>query len=227
MKQLTILGNWKANKTVAEAREWISAFLELSPTIPPYVSVVLCPSFIHLSLFLEVSLPISLGLQDVSAYPSGAYTGEVSSTMVSGSASYVLIGHSERRTNLHETDAVVIEKVHRCQDSHIRPVVCVSALDQVNALATFIPSFGETGMILYEPPSAIGSGKPALPEEVNEMAKSIKERMSGISVLYGGSVTPENVLPFYQSDLIDGIGVGGASLSVDSFFGLIQKASSL
>lgn len=224
MKMPIVLGNWKANKTIAQARQWIAWFSSHKGQLPIGASVILCPSFHHIPLFVEAGLPMSLGVQDISEFSSGAYTGEVSGDMVSDMVSYTMLGHSERRKYYHETDEIVAEKVTRAIESHLAPIVCVSELSHVTTLKALIPDFSSRGMLLYEPLSAVGSGKPDTPERANNMAKEMMHVMSDVRILYGGSVVPENVRAFVSEEYLAGVVVGGASLDPEKFLLLIKRA---
>lgn len=221
MKKTYILGNWKSNKTGEEAKEWYRTFVAAMPAIPPDYAVIVCPSFHHIPVFSGA--PFALGVQDLSPFPEGAYTGEIAARMVSGAVRYALLGHSERRTNFHETDELVARKVDRAIEAGITPIVCVSSTDQVVALRRLVPAFGNTGMVLYEPLSAIGSGKADTPQNAGEKANEMRKILP-VPVLYGGSVTQDNVKGFVQHEHISGVGVGGASLDAGTFAHLIAAA---
>ncbi len=221
MKKTYILGNWKSNKTMDEAKEWYSAFTKAMPPNDPDCTVIICPSFHHLPVFVDP--PFALGVQDLSPFPEGAYTGEIAAKMVSGDVQYALLGHSERRTNLGETDALISRKVERAIETGITPVVCVSSLEQADALRGLVPAFEKTGLLLYEPLSAIGSGNADTPENAGAKAKEIREILP-VPVLYGGSVTPDNVKGFVENEHLSGVGVGGASLDAGKFSRLIAAA---
>ena len=222
MKELFILGNWKSNKTLDEARTWVTDVTEAFPHLPENLHVIVCPAYHHLPVFTG-SLPFAVGTQDMSPYVSGAYTGEISASMVQGLVTYALIGHSERRKHLGETNELVAEKVKQCLSIGIRPVVCVSEVAQAEALAHLVPDFQKTGLILYEPLFAIGSGKSDTPENANQTAGSI-QAVVPVPVLYGGSVVPGNVKGFMEVEHLAGVGVGGASLDPQKFIALINAA---
>ncbi len=220
MKKTYILGNWKSNKTLAEAIAWKQQFAQLIPSLPSDISVIVCPAFHHLPIFEEVT-SYAIGVQDISPFESGAVTGAISAEMVRGVAAYALLGHSERRTKFGETDDVVAEKVIRVLAIGIKPIVCISTLDHVNALHEKIPDFGKTGMLLYEPLFAIGSGNADSPENANSMARKIS-RILPVPILYGGSVMPDNAKGFVNTMYLSGVGVGGASLNAEKFSQIIN-----
>lgn len=225
MKTRFVLGNWKANKTRNQVKEWIAAFTQLNPSIPDFVTVILCPAFHHIDLFLNESLPFSLGVQNISPYPTGAYTGEVAASMVEGAVRYAMLGHSERRKYFGETDEIVAKKVEEAMNASIKPIVCVSEIEQGVNLMRLAPKFSETGILLYEPLFAIGSGAADTPENANVTAEKLHGVVGEVPILYGGSVSPENVQGFFQQKYLHGIGAGGASLDPEKFYRLIEVAS--
>ncbi len=220
-----VLGNWKANKSIDDAKLWIDAFTPLVVSLPPHVSLILCPAFHHLELFSNKKFIFALGVQDLSPYPSGAYTGEISAGMVAEKIQYALLGHSERRKYFGETDEMIAQKVVEAHRVSIKPIVCVSEMNQALRLKELVPDFEDYGMILYEPLFAVGSGKADSTENANDSAKKLKTILGNVPVLYGGSVTSENVSGFIQQEYISGVGVGGASLDPVKFTQLIVQAS--
>ncbi len=226
MKSVIVLGNWKANKTVAEAKSWIDAFAVHKDAIPAGVRVILCPSLHHIPLFMEAKLPFGLGIQDVSPFEAGSYTGAVAASQLQGSGVVVsLIGHSERRTHFGETNEVVAQKVKQCLQGNITPVVCISELPQADVLGQLAPEFFQKGMFLYEPLFAVGSGTPDTPINANAFAAKLAETYGPTPVLYGGSVTPENVASFTSQEHLSGVAVGKNSLDPEIFFQLITHSS--
>ena len=220
MKNLFIIGNWKSNETTHESKEWISAF-PISHLQSPHKSIILCPPFSLLSemkqLIEEKKLPIFLGSQDFSAFESGAHTGEESPALLKEFVSYTIVGHSERRKELGETDTLIAQKVSMAKEFGIQAILCVQGKE------TPIPE-GVT-LVAYEPIFAIGSGHPDTPENAESVIQAIKETNPQVKyVLYGGSVTPENVSTFTQMPSIDGVLVGGASLDPEKFAQIIEHA---
>lgn len=225
MKKLFVLGNWKANKSRNQAKEWITSFKRFNPNVPDFVTVILCPAFHHIDLFLNESLRFSLSVQDLSPYPSGAYTGEISAAMVEGLVDFAMLGHSERRKYFGESNEIVAKKVEEAMNASIRPIVCVSDLEQAINLMRLVPKFPETGILLYEPLFAIGSGAADTPENANATAEKLHSVVGDVPIIYGGSVSPENVQGFFQQKYLHGIGAGGASLDPEKFYRLIKRAS--
>ena len=220
MKELIILGNWKSNKSIEDARVWLTRIREGLPELPSHVSVILCPAYHHIGIF-EGGLPFALGVQNLSPFDSGAYTGEVSAAMLGKHVRYALLGHSERRKHFAESDAMIADKVRQAMTHGIRPIVCVSDVSQVEALSTLVPDFSSQGMLLYEPLFAIGSGASDTPENANNTAGKIRQILQA-PVLYGGSVVPDNVGGFCAQEHLSGVGVGGASLDADKFLTLMN-----
>lgn len=225
MKQIIILGNWKSNKTLNEAKQWIEKFKSLASVLPSNIRLILCPAFHHLDLFANAKLPLSLGVQDVSPFPSGAYTGAMSARMLEGTVEYTLLGHSERRKYFGETDETIAKKVTEAKDAGIKPIVCISQLPEASRLKELVPDFADFGMLLYEPLFAIGSGQSDTPDNADKTAKQLQDIIGTVPVLYGGSVIPENVAGFVQKEHLAGVGVGGASLDPEKFYRLIEAAS--
>ncbi|KKU82399.1 hypothetical protein A2973_01585 [Candidatus Gottesmanbacteria bacterium RIFCSPLOWO2_01_FULL_49_10] len=219
MKQIFIAGNWKSNKTTSEAIEWLREFkiktsnfkLKTTP------QVVLCASFTLLyPLKKEISrlgIPIKLGAQDVSPYGAGAYTGAVNAVQIKEIADWVIIGHSERRKFFSETDELLQQEVEQAKSAGLGIIYCVP--DDT----TIVP--GTVDVVAYEPVWAIGTGKSDTPENANSVIQTIKTVSKAGRVIYGGSVTRENVASFIAQPMIDGVLPGGASLSPETFYDLL------
>lgn len=223
MKQLFIAGNWKSNKTASEAQEWFQTFHAKASGIPPQdqATIVLCVPFTLLGMLkwqIDTNhVPVALGAQNVSPFPDGAYTGEVSARMVADLATWVIIGHSERRKNFGETDAILVQKVAQAKGAGLKVIFCVP--DE----KTSIPA--GVDVVAYEPVWAIGTGKSDTSENANSVIANIKAKSQVARVIYGGSVTAENVAAFVAAPAIDGVLPGGASLDPDTFIGLILAAA--
>ncbi|MEK7571178.1 MAG: triose-phosphate isomerase [Patescibacteria group bacterium] len=221
MKKLFIVANWKSNKTRLEAREWLQQFVKRDFQVPQGKEVIVCPPY-HLLPFikdylLEYIAEIKLGAQDVSSFPSGSYTGQINATQVKEFAEYAIVGHSERRKYFSETDEMLEEKVKMALSQDLTPIFCVQGKE------TKIPS-GVT-VVAYEPIAAIGTGNPDTPEDAEEVAVVIKQKNPQVkAVLYGGSVTADNVNSFTNVSVIDGVLVGGASLDAKKFVGIVGNA---
>ncbi len=220
MKNSLIVANWKSNFTSAQAVSWLEEFAkEYSPN--ENKKVILCPNFILLpsvSDYIKNSnIEVALGAQDVSPFEKGAYTGEVPASLLKSYVEFSVIGHSERRENFHEDEDMLKQKVSMAAASGVTPIYCVSNEDMIIPMGATI--------VAYEPLSAIGTGNPDSPERANEIAGKIKERNINVSqILYGGSVTSDNVKSFIQMDNIDGVLVGSASLNASGFLQIVQNA---
>lgn len=226
MKSVVVLGNWKSNKSRTEAQAWIEGFTPLISTLPKNLQLILCPAFHHLDLFLSGGFSQYLGVQNVSRYETGAYTGEIAARMLAGDVRFAMIGHSERRKNFGETDDIVAEKINQCKAANIIPIVCVSQSSEVQKLKELVVDFGNSdGMLLYEPLYAVGSGKAQSPQEANSVAKEFIDIAGSVKILYGGSVTPENVSSYTGQNFLSGVGVGGASLDPITFTKLVANAA--
>src|SRR3972149_1621286 len=196
-KQLFIAGNWKSNKTLAEAKAWLETF-----TVPPTdAKIVLCAPFTLLNFLnwaiAQQKLPLELAAQDVSPFAAGAYTGEVNAAQVKELAQWVIIGHSERRKHFGETDEVLAQKVTRAHEAGLKVIYCVP--DD----STSVPQ--SVAVVAYEPVWAIGSGKAESPQNAARVISTIKDMTGAATGIYGGSVTPGNVMSFVQEAAIDGV----------------------
>jgi len=253
MRTPLVAGNWKMNKTVAEARELVSI---LSPKLQEIANVekVLCPPYLAIPLLAEMlkGSGIGLGAQNLYWEQKGAFTGEIAPGMVREFCDYVIIGHSERRTYFGDTDETVNRKVSAAIKAGITPIVCVGeTLDQYEAGQTSEVvrrqiKFGLAGIdpvdsastrriiVAYEPVWAIGTGKASSGENANQVHEKVirpalsdlfgEENAGAIRILYGGSVTASNASEFFAFSDIDGALVGGASLKPDEFVAITKAA---
>lgn len=219
MDSLFIVANLKSNKTYDEARLWLETFKTIDKSLLEEKKIIICPSFTLLGLFKSFSsdnnLKVSLGAQNVSSLDEGAHTGEVNAKQIKDFADYVIIGHSEERKLLNESDEVLSQKVNLCLKYGLNPIYCVQDKD------TFIPQ--GVSIVAYEPIFAIGSGNPDTPENASEVASSLKQK-GEYRVLYGGSVNPENIKNFTLQSNLNGVLVGGASLEAQELIKIIQNA---
>ena len=246
-----VAGNWKMNKTAAEARELVSKLLAPLMDVAG-VDKVLCPPFTSLfavSSMLEGS-GIGLGAQNMHWEEKGAFTGEIAPNMVRELCEYVIIGHSERRTYFGETDTTVNKRLHAALKHDLTPIVCVGetldeyesgrtsevVLRQINSgLADVDPAIASRIVVAYEPVWAIGTGKASSGENANAVHAQVirpalsrlfgEENAQAIRILYGGSVTSANASEFFGQTDIDGALVGGASLKVDDFVAIAKAAA--
>jgi triosephosphate isomerase (TIM) len=251
MRTPIIAGNWKLNKTQAEAealaRQIVAGVKQIKD-----VEVVLCPPFTALEAVRRAihATPVHLGAQDLYWEASGAYTGEVSGPMLADAGcSYVIIGHSERRQFFGETNETVNRKVKAALRAGLRPIMCVGETlpereaGKVEAVVNEHVRLGLAGLppadlakvvVAYEPVWAIGTGKTATPEQAQEVHQLIRRRLTELAgpevagtmrIQYGGSVKPDNVKLLMAQPDIDGALVGGASLQPDSFLALVTYRS--
>lgn len=220
MKQILVAGNWKSNKTRAEAEEWLRQFNAKCP-MPNAKwkdsTIVLCVPFTLLHFLHDqikkFNLPIVLGAQDMSPYPDGAYTGAVNARQIKEFADWVIIGHSERRKYFGETDEILGQKVRQAKTAGLKIIYCVPD--------DHTPVPADIDVAAYEPVWAIGTGKADTPENANAVIASLKQKFSIRTVLYGGSVMPDNVASFVAQPAIDGVLPGGASLDAEKFIGIV------
>lgn len=246
-----VAGNWKMNKTVAEARELVSK-LSVQLREVPNVEKVLCPPFTSLpslSTILEGS-DIGLGAQNMHWEEKGAFTGEMAPNMVKEFCSYIIIGHSERRAYFGETNENVNRKLRAALKFDLTPIVCVGeTLDQYESgltsevvrrqISLGLADIGSVSaasiVVAYEPVWAIGTGKASSGENANDVLSQIirpalsdlfgEEIAQSIRILYGGSVTAANASEFFTQPEVDGALVGGASLKADEFIAITKAAS--
>lgn len=223
-----IIGNWKSNKNVTELGSWVehlnkNLIPQLSATVaiaPPY------PLLQPLAKMLEESRQsVQLAVQDISAFPAGAYTGEVSAVnLIDLDVRFAIIGHSERRKYLAETDSLVANKVDQALQNKIMPVVCVDddyIATQANAIAA---DQRAKCVVAYENIAAIGSDTPTPVEELQPVFEKIKAAFGEqVVMLYGGSVKPGNAGKYLAA--CNGVLVGGASLEAAQFADIIMAAA--
>ena len=262
MRTPLIAANWKMYKTTAEAALYGRDLLALiakrqvalstgEPGAAGGVSVVVCPPFTALAALGPVlaGSPVALGAQNMHWEAAGAYTGEIAASMLLDlGCRYVILGHSERRHIMGETDEQVRRKVQAASAAGLVPIVCVGerieerragetedvVAGQVKAAFDGLDSEAAAkAVIAYEPVWAIGTGEHATPEEANRVTGLIRDTLAAsigaaaaeaVRILYGGSVKPDNIGPFMAQPEIDGALVGGASLDARSFVDIIQQA---
>ena len=222
MKNLFIVANWKSNKNTSEAHAWLLniergiGLVDLTDK-----EIVVCPSYLSLpsmkAYILQKNLDIKLGAQDISPFEAGAFTGEINGSQLQEVVNYVLAGHSERRRELGETDGLIHRKVMQTHAAGLQSILCVQGDD------TPVPQ--GVSMVAYEPIFAIGTGTPDAPDHSESIAASIKQKNPSVEyVLYGGSVSEEDVKSFTNMPSIDGVLVGGASLDPEKFLQIIENS---
>jgi triosephosphate isomerase len=243
-----VAGNWKMNTTIDEGLALVDALLPLIGTVRA-VDRVVCPPFVSLqaiSARLSGS-EIGVGAQNLHFEAKGAYTGEVSATMLTGLVSYVIVGHSERRHIFGETDEVVAKKVRAALTAGLTPILCVGEkLEERDAGQTeavlrrqtraALDGLTEIGglVIAYEPVWAIGTGRAATAADAQSGNAIVRDEVSRIlgpataqatRIQYGGSVTPDNAAELLSQPDVDGALVGGASLVAASFAAIVNAAA--
>src|ERR671920_2321396 len=243
--------NWKMNKTVREAQEYTAALLPRAADAEEDVEVVVCAPLtcLHEVGRMAGNSAVIAGAQNFYYEDSGAYTGEVSSSMLLDvGARAVIVGHSERREVFAETDEMVARKTKRAVEADILPIVCVGETkeerdadgmwDKVSAQVGRVveeleDAGGESVVFAYEPIWAIGTGDTATPEDAQDAIGRIRDLLKeevgddfaeSVRILYGGSVKPDNAADIMAQQDVDGGLVGGASLEVDSFVELVEAA---
>lgn len=209
------IANWKQNLSLEEAESWLANFtIEASSER----EVILAPALPFIPSLAGKGLP--LAVQDISAFSEGAHTGRVGAVQVKAWVKYALLGHSEIRSETGDSDRQVSMKMKRCVEAGITPVICVDLPYLESQLGVLKNDFLELPpmLVAYEPLAAIGTGKPADPKHANEIAFKIKSLTTkSTPVLYGGSVTSEDVGEFVDQEFIDGVLVGQASLDPQEF----------
>ena len=243
-----IAGNWKMNGSIKEAVPLAQAIVAQLDAVSG-VEVVICPPSISLSAVSDVlrGSVVKLGAQNMHQMEKGAYTGEVSPAMLAEICQYVILGHSERRQYFCETDETVNMKVQAALAHDLLPIVCVGEnLEQREGGQTesFIASqlrgafrdvtWNSAIIVAYEPIWAIGTGRAATGERAQETVAGIRRELASIfgndaaqqvRILYGGSVTPDNINEYISQLDIDGALVGGASLNPDSFASIVKGST--
>jgi triosephosphate isomerase len=246
-----IAGNWKMNKTIAEARELTLAMRDELEGIGG-VEKVLCPPFIALPVVAELlqGTSIGLGAQNMFWEVKGAFTGEIAPIMLQGLCQYVILGHSERRQFFGETDQGVNRKAQAALAHGLVPIICVGENLEQNergetqtfvagqvraAFAGLITEQARRCVVAYEPIWAIGTGRAATGAGANAIiGLTVRGTLAGlygeevataIRIQYGGSVTPANIAEFMTQPDIDGALVGGASLKAADFVAIVREAA--
>lgn len=247
MRPMIIAGNWKMNGTIAETESLAQALLD-GDSRSDRATVLVCPPFTSLQTVSKLLLGshIAVGGQDMSEHEKGAYTGEVSAAMLlTAGATFVILGHSERRQFHAESDQLVNAKARLALSSGLTPIICIGETleereadrteDVVGAqidgtLARFSADDLKKTVIAYEPVWAIGTGRTATPEMAEAVHCFVREKLTAIDkpaadlvpILYGGSVKPSNAVALLSQPNIDGGLIGGASLNADDFIAIIK-----
>ncbi len=248
MRRPFIAGNWKLHKTLAESRDLAQQLFVGTADVKDR-DIVIAPVFTALAAVTQIVGDTHIGLAAQNCYPAdqGAFTGEVSPVLLKDAGcGYVIIGHSERRQLFAETDEFINQKVHKCLETGLNPILCIGETleeretDQMLEVLTRQVKGGLAGLtaeqmeqivIAYEPVWAIGTGKTATDEQAQEAHSFIRGLVQGlftpevsaaVRILYGGSVKPGNVDGLMAQADIDGALVGGASLNAEDFLRIIK-----
>jgi len=251
MRKKIVAANWKMNMTQAESARFVESFLLRVGAITD-VEIVIVPPFTAIAKVMEAlgkAQHIKVGAQNMHWERSGAFTGEISATLLRDLfAHYVVLGHSERRTLFGETDEIVNRKVRAAHEAALRPIVCIGetpeqrdkgnvekilAIQLRGSLKELNEKELQETVIAYEPVWAIGTGRNATPEQAQEahvFIRHILREMANdataerVRIQYGGSVNPENAHELMSQPDIDGALVGGASLDPRSFAQIVKAA---
>ena len=247
MRKKVIAGNWKMNKNPEEAKKYLEEFIPLVKDAT--AEVILCAPYLDLKCMVKHTngTNVKIGAQNMHWEEKGAYTGEISGSMLKSiGVEYVIIGHSERRQYFAETDETVNKKIKSAFANELKPIVCVGeTLDEREqgktkevittqtklALEGLTNEQVENTIIAYEPIWAIGTGKTATSEDANNSIKEIRDEICKIYgqmtserviIQYGGSVKPTNAKELFNTSDIDGALVGGASLKPEDFAAIVN-----
>ncbi|MBF0710442.1 triose-phosphate isomerase [Gemella sp. GL1.1] len=248
MRKPIIAGNWKMNKTVAEAIEFVEAVKDKLPSSDLVESVVGAPALLLNGVkYFSTGSELKVAAQNCYFEDEGAFTGETSpKSLAALGVEYVIIGHSERRDYFHETDEDINKKAHAIFRNAMLPIICCGeTLEQYEAneaeavvsrqvsaaLRGLTAEQVTNAVIAYEPIWAIGTGKSATQDDAQKMCKAVRDVVAKdfgqdvadkVRVQYGGSVKPENIKEYMACPDVDGALVGGASLQADSFLALLE-----
>jgi len=246
MRRFLIAGNWKMHKGVGETSDFIEGLIAADPS--PAVDVVVSPPYTSLpaAAMLLTGSEIGLAAQNIHWESSGAFTGEISGDMLTElGASWVIVGHSERRTLFGETDRTARDRARAAQQAGLKVIYCIGeTLEEREADRTFqvlesqtngLGALDSAGLVVaYEPVWAIGTGLTASPEQAQEAHAFVRgclarafstDHAETIRILYGGSLKPTNAHELLSKSDVDGGLIGGASLDVDSFSAIIRAAA--
>jgi triosephosphate isomerase (TIM) len=246
MRRKLVIGNWKMNGNRVANAELLAALKEAGPQVAEVAVCAPAPYLADVALSLQ-GANIGWGAQDCSAFESGAYTGEVSASMLAEfGCRYVLVGHSERRAFHAESDQLVADKAKAALAHNLTPVVCVGETlaereagqtesivkRQLSAVIHTLAHCISQVVVAYEPVWAIGTGKTASPEQAQAVhallraqLKAATERAGEMKILYGGSVKADNAAALFAQPDIDGGLVGGAALKAAEFTAICRAAA--
>ena len=251
MRKNVIAGNWKMNNDLKESEKLIVELKNLLQNEKPNCDVIVCPPYTSLSEASKLlkGSQIKLGAQNMHFEESGAFTGEISASMLKSiGCEFVILGHSERRTIFGESDELINKKIKKALSAGLKPIFCVGELlkekengttndvvkrQVLKGLDGISANDMKNIIVAYEPVWAIGTGKTASPAQAQEVHEFIRDLIeidyslevaNELTIQYGGSVKPDNAKVLLSQKDIDGALVGGACLKADSFLGIIKGA---
>lgn len=216
-----VIGNWKCYKTTADGIAWLSQFRKLYQA-SANVEVVVAPPFLSLenifSALADIELPgFSLAAQDVSPFPRGSYTGAIAADMIKRVASYVIVGHSERRRYFHESAQDVINKVTEAADCGLIPIVCVEDSDFLAQLRPLADIDCKELIVAYTPVDALNFNIPESAGKITEAIMRIRNFFPSWPIIYGGALTEQNARDYLDIPGLSGLFLGSTSLKADKF----------
>jgi triosephosphate isomerase len=248
MRHKIVAGNWKMNKNAEETEDLLNALINQLPN-DKEVEIIVAPTFVNLASAVDhvEFTNIVVAAQNMHQSENGAYTGEISADMLKSiGVNTVILGHSERRSIFHETDAIIAQKVDKALQHHMRVIFCfgeelkdrqsnqhfyVVENQMRDGLFHLNEGAWESIVLAYEPVWAIGTGETASPEQAQEMHEFIRETIrktygnnvaENISILYGGSVKPDNAKEIFSKPDVDGGLIGGAALKAEDFAAIVN-----
>ncbi|WP_309641664.1 triose-phosphate isomerase [Flavobacterium sp.] len=248
MRQNIVAGNWKMNKNAEQTEDLLNALIDKLPT-DKSVEIIVAPTFINLASAVDHLEFTNIGVaaQNMHQDESGAFTGEISADMLKSiGVNTVILGHSERRAIFHETDAIIADKVDKALQHQMRVIFCFGeelkdrqsnqhfniVENQLrDGLFHLDKAAWESIVLAYEPVWAIGTGETASPEQAQEMHEFIREIVlktygsdiaEDVSILYGGSVKPDNAKEIFSKPDVDGGLIGGAALKAEDFAAIVS-----
>ena len=234
MKKL-IVANWKCNPTTLKEAKLLFNSVKNGVKNIKNVEVVICPPFIYLSNIQHLKSDIQFGAQDCFWEQNGAFTGEISPSMLKDlGVDYVIIGHSERRKYQQEKDSMINKKIKAALKIGLKPILCIDKTSQIRKLQRSV-KMNEVhrlkkdfwgAIIAYEPLFAIGTGKPCSIDKAKKMRIAIKKKLNkNILILYGGSINSQNARDYVKKAGFQGLLVGGASLNAQEFIKIVKNVA--